>query len=70
MHTTGSAKTLEVQFKAMLLHLNEVEHSQNRYITAGTEYDSATYIWVGQAAVQMKSPLKTMDVSENLGYTF
>ena len=63
LHTTGDAKTAEVQFQAMLVNLPEVANGQNRYITAGLEYGDSTYIWVGQASITTKATMKTMDVS-------
>ena len=62
VQTTGAAKTLEVQFKAMLLYLSEVSNAQNRYITAGTQYGDSKYIWIGQAHITTKNPLTALNV--------
>ena len=63
IETSGTERSAQVQFEAMMVYIGDVSGGQNRHITAGLEYGDSAYIWVGQASVTTKATLKTMDVS-------
>ena len=65
LETTGDARSVEVQFQAMLLNLPEVSDSQDRYITTGLTYGDESYIWVGQSHITTKETMKLMNVSRS-----